>query len=59
MRILPSYLVLVWSVLFLIGVKGTIQGKYVLGRAIPAGAFLLFYIGLFGWSIYRSSKRKA
>ena len=53
-RIVASYLVLLWSVFFLIGVKGTIQGKYALGRALPAGAFLLFFIGLFAWSIYRS-----
>ncbi len=51
MRIVASYLVLVWSVLFLIGVKGTIEGKYALGRALPAGAFLLLFIGLFGWSV--------
>jgi hypothetical protein len=59
MRIVASYLVLVWSVLLLIGVKGTIQGKYLPSRAIPAGAFLLFFIGLFGWSVYRSFHRKA
>jgi hypothetical protein len=58
MRVVASYLVIVWSVLFLIGVKGTIQGKYALGRALPAGAFLLFFIGLFGWSVYRSFQRK-
>jgi len=59
MRIVASYLVLVWSVLFFIGVKGTIEGKYLPSRAIPAGAFLLFFIGLFGWSVYRSFQRKA
>ena len=59
MRIVASYLVLVWSVLFFIGLKGTIQGKYLPSRAIPAGAFLLFFIGLFGWSVYRSFQRKA
>ena len=58
MRIVSSYLVLLWSVFFLIGVKGTIEGKYVPSRAIPAGAFLLFFIGLFGWSIYRSFQKK-
>ena len=58
MRIFGSYLVLVWSVLFLIGVKGTIQGKYALSSVLPAGAFLLFFIGLFGWSVYRSFQRK-
>jgi len=58
-RIVSSYLVLLWSVLFLLGVKGTIEGKYVLSRAIPAGAFLLFFIGIFGWSIYRSFQKSA
>jgi len=58
MRIVSSYLVLAWSVIFFIGVKGTIEGKYVPSRAIPAGAFLLFFIGLFGWSVYRSFQRK-
>lgn len=58
-RIFGSYLVLVWSVLFLYGVKGTVQEKYPLVRAIPAGAFLLFFILLFGWGIYRSFRPKA
>jgi hypothetical protein len=53
-RIISSYLVVVWSVFFLIGVKETIQGKYLPSRAIPAGIFLLFFVALFGWSIYRS-----
>ena len=51
-RVFGSYLVLVWSVLFLYGVKGTVQGKYPLARVIPAGAFLLFFISVFGWAIY-------
>jgi hypothetical protein len=58
MRTWGSYLVLVWSVLFLIGVKGTIEGKYALSRVIPAGAFLLFFIGIFGWNIYRTFQGK-
>lgn len=58
MRIVASYLVIVWSVLFLQGVKGTVQGRFAFGRAIPAGAFLLFFIGLFGWSVYRSFRAK-
>jgi hypothetical protein len=48
MRIVTSYHVLVWSILILIGVKGTIEGKYALNRALPAGVFLLFFIALFG-----------
>lgn len=58
MRIFASYLVLVWSVLFIIGLTGTIQGKYAPSRALPAGAFLLFFIALFGWSVYRSFQKK-
>jgi hypothetical protein len=46
MRIVGSYLVLLWSVFFLIGVKGTIEGKYVPSRAIPAVAH--FYCSLLG-----------
>jgi hypothetical protein len=53
-----SYLVLVWVVLFIVGVKGTIEGKYALSRAIPAGAFLLFFIGIFGRSIHRTFRPK-
>jgi hypothetical protein len=58
MRFVGSYLVLLWSVFFLIGVKEIVEGKYPLGRAIPAGAFLLFFIGIFGWSVYRSFSRR-
>jgi hypothetical protein len=57
-RIFASYLVLVWIGFFLYGLKGTIEGKYPLSRALPAGAFLLFFIGLFGWSVYRSFPKK-
>jgi hypothetical protein len=49
-------LVVLWSLFFLYGVKETLQGKIPLGRAIPAGAFLLFFIGIFGWSIYRAKR---
>ena len=58
-RVFGSYLVLVWIVLFLDGVKGTLQGKYPLARVIPAGAFLLFFISVFGWAIFRSFRSKA
>jgi len=57
-RIVGSYLVIVWSVLFLNGVKGTIQGRLALSRAVPAGAFLLIFIWAFGWSVYRTFQRK-
>jgi hypothetical protein len=51
-------LVIFWSLLFLFGAVQTVRGKIPLERAIPAGAFLLFFIGLFGWSIYRAKQRK-
>jgi hypothetical protein len=38
---------------FLYGVIETARGKIPLTRAIPAGAFLLLFIGIFGWSAYR------
>jgi hypothetical protein len=55
-QIFSSYLLIVWSVLFLYGAKETIQGKLPLNRAIPAGAFLLLFIGVFGWGLYRSRR---
>ena len=54
-----GYLVIVWCGLFVYGVIGTIQGKYALNRALPAGAFLLFFIGLFGCSLCSSLRKKA
>jgi hypothetical protein len=49
-------LVIFWSLLFLYGVVETVQGKIPLERAVPAGAFLLLFIALFGWSIYRAKR---
>ena len=51
-------LVIFWSLLFLYGVKETIQGKIPISRAIPAGAFLLVFIGIFGWGVYRAKREK-
>jgi len=51
-------LVIFWSLLFLYGVKETIQGKIPLSRTIPAGAFLLVFIGIFGWGVYRAKRGK-
>lgn len=51
-------LVIFWSLLFLYGVVQTARGKFPLERAIPAGAFLLFFIVLFAWSIYRSKRAR-
>lgn len=53
-----TYLLVVWSGMFLYGAIETIQGKIPLVRAIPAGAFLLFFIALFGWAFYQSRRRK-
>jgi hypothetical protein len=53
------YLVILWSLFFLYGTVETIKGKLPLDRAVPAGVFLLFFIGIFGWSLYRTSRRKA
>jgi hypothetical protein len=58
-QIVSSYLLIVWSVLFLYGAKETIQGEIPLNRAIPAGAFLLFFIAIFGWGLYRARRGKA
>ncbi len=58
-QIVVSYLLIVWSLLFLYGTKETIKGTLPLSRAIPAGAFLLFFIGIFGWSLYRARRGKA
>jgi hypothetical protein len=53
---LSTRLVIVWSLFFLYGVKETIQGKLPLKRAIPAGVFLLVFIGVFGWGVYRAKR---
>jgi hypothetical protein len=58
-QIVSSYLLIVWSVLFLYGAKETMQGEIPLNRAIPAGAFLLIFMGIFGWGLYRARRGKA
>ena len=50
---LGARLVLLWGSLFLYVLLMTLQGKIPLNRALPAGAFLLFFIGIFGWNAYR------
>jgi hypothetical protein len=57
-RLFSSGLVIIWTVFFCMGAKDTLQGKYSLSHAIPAGAFLLFFILLIGWSVYRSFRPK-
>jgi hypothetical protein len=49
-------LVILWILFFLYGVIETVRGKFPLNRAIPAGAFLLLFIGIFGWSAYRTGR---
>ena len=56
-RFFVSYLLIVWTVLFFYGIRYTITRNVPLNRAIPAGAFLLFFIGLFGYSLYRDMHR--
>jgi hypothetical protein len=51
-------LLIFWSLLFLYGALRTVQGAIPLVRAIPAGAFLLFFIGFFGWSLWRAKRAK-
>jgi hydrogenase-4 membrane subunit HyfE len=58
-RNISLYLLIVWCSLFIYGVTQTVQGQIPLNRAIPAGAFLLFFIGLFGWGLYRERRGKA
>lgn len=53
-----TLLVLFWSLLFIYGMVKTLQGAFPLERAIPAAAFLLLFIGLFGWSIWRARRAK-
>jgi hypothetical protein len=57
-EIISSYLLIVWCSLFIYGVAQTVQRQIPLNRAIPAGAFLLFFIGLFGWGLYRVRQGK-
>jgi len=51
-------LVIFWSLLFVYGAVQTARGKFPLERAIPAGAFLIFFIGLFGRSVYRAKRTR-
>jgi hypothetical protein len=50
-------LTILWSLFFLYGVYGVVRGRFPLNRAIPAGAFLLLFIGIFGWYIYGARRR--
>jgi hypothetical protein len=48
------YLVILWNVMFLYGVKEIVEGKLSLNSALPAGAFLLFFIAIFAMGLYRT-----
>lgn len=50
-------LTILWSLFLLYGVYGVVRGRFPLDRAIPAGAFLLLFIGIFGWYIYGARRR--
>jgi len=49
------YLITIWIGLFIYGAYGTLKGDFPMQRAIPAGAFLLAFIGLFSWFLYRDT----
>ena len=52
-------LLILWSALLLLGAAETIRGKIPLDRALPAGAFLLFFVVLFAWYLWRTKRAKA
>ena len=58
MRGWVGYLVVVWSVLFIWGAYETATGSLAWQRSIPAGAFLLAFIGLFSRFLYVDMKRR-
>lgn len=58
-RIVFTPLLVLWSVEFLRGVQEVFERKLPLNRAIPAGAFLLFFIVMFAWVVYRAWTAKA
>lgn len=49
-------LVIFWVGLFLYGLIQTMRGKVPIERAVPAGLFLLLFLGFFGWRIYRAKR---
>lgn len=52
------YLIAIWSGFFIYGAYRTFKGDFPIERAIPAGGFLLAFIGLFGWSLYRDNQAR-
>jgi hypothetical protein len=56
MRAWAGYLIAVWCGLFLWGAVETARGKLEWQRALPAGAFLLAFIGIFARLLYTDIK---
>jgi len=56
-RLWAGYLIAIWSGFFLWGTYQTISGNLDWKRAVPAGAFLLAFIALFSWLLYKDIKR--
>lgn len=54
-----AVLVLCWTGVFVYGLVQVFEHKVTLQRAIPAGLFLLFFIGLFGRGLYKTLSAKA
>lgn len=53
-----AYLVTIWFGLFLWGAYKTVMGTFEWQRAVPAGAFLLAFIALFSWALYKDFRRQ-
>jgi hypothetical protein len=51
-------LVAFWSALFFYGAYKTLRGDFPLERALPAGAILLAFIGLFSWLLHGDSQSR-
>ena len=49
-------LVIFWILLFLYGLVETIRGKFAIKTAIVPGIFLLFFIAVFGESVYQAKR---
>ncbi len=57
-RAWAMYLVVVWSGAFVWGAYRTAKGDFQMKNAIPAGAFLLAFIGLFSSSLYHDYRAR-
>jgi hypothetical protein len=51
-----AYLVTLWSMAFLWGAYKTVKGDLAWQRSVPAGFFLLLFIALFSWALYKDLK---